>query len=252
MKGFTLIELLVVIAIIAILAAILFPVFAQARESARKATCQSNLKQIGTAWMMYAQDYDEQTLINTWNSNVAAIGEKRRIFGQRIQPYTKNYGVLICPSDRQPWVSSDQEDVPPVTVRGSYALQSWGEWKMAEIAAPAEYFLVWDTTGYWGDGTTFGNPFGDNAWIGEETSSGAWRWASDSFFAARHMDQINMLYADGHVKTTRCAPLFPCSKPGWQTNNIGDDSGTLGCWTGRFDGQYRANNGRMIPTGRCP
>src|SRR5438445_10640700 len=58
-SGFTLIELLVVIAIIAILAAILFPVFARARESARRATCLSNLKQLGTAFQMYAQDYDE-------------------------------------------------------------------------------------------------------------------------------------------------------------------------------------------------
>ena len=58
-KAFTLIELLVVIAIIAILSAILFPVFAQAREKARQATCTSNLNQIGLAWMMYIQDYDE-------------------------------------------------------------------------------------------------------------------------------------------------------------------------------------------------
>src|ERR1041385_4414144 len=58
-NAFTLIELLVVIAIIAILAAILFPVFAQAREKARQATCQSNMKQIGVAWALYAQDYDE-------------------------------------------------------------------------------------------------------------------------------------------------------------------------------------------------
>src|ERR687884_230020 len=58
-RGFTLIELLVVIAIIAILAAILFPVFAQARDKARSASCLSNLKQMGTAWMMYTQDYDE-------------------------------------------------------------------------------------------------------------------------------------------------------------------------------------------------
>ena len=58
-SGFTLIELLVVIAIIAILAAILFPVFAQAREAARKSSCQSNLKQIANGVMMYSQDYDE-------------------------------------------------------------------------------------------------------------------------------------------------------------------------------------------------
>ena len=64
-KAFTLIELLVVIAIIAILAAILFPVFARAREKARQASCQSNLKEIALAWLMYAQDYDERTVLQT-------------------------------------------------------------------------------------------------------------------------------------------------------------------------------------------
>jgi len=69
--GFTLIELLVVIAIIAILAAILFPVFAQARDKARQASCLSNCKQMGTAWMMYTQDYDEtfpsSQPLNVWD-----------------------------------------------------------------------------------------------------------------------------------------------------------------------------------------
>src|SRR5688500_14703538 len=139
-RAFTLIELLVVIAIIAILAAILFPVFASARESARKASCQSNLKQIGTAWMMYAQDYDERTLHNTWNGGGF---QKNRIFTQRIQPYAKNHGIAICPSDSRPWVSVDHED--NVTIRGSYAHQSWGEWALGSLEAPADYFLVWDT-----------------------------------------------------------------------------------------------------------
>jgi len=91
-KAFTLIELLVVIAIIAILAAILFPVFAQAREAARKSTCLSNEKQMALAVMMYKQDYDEfypslQWNLTTWNG-----------WWYNIQPYTKNAGILVCPS----------------------------------------------------------------------------------------------------------------------------------------------------------
>jgi len=242
-RGFTLIELLVVIAIIAILAAILFPVFAQARESARKASCQSNLKQIGSAWMQYAQDYDERTLINTWNANIPnqAI-QKNRIWLQQIQPYAKNYQIGLCPSDALPWQATDQEF--NVDVRGSYALQSWGEWSMAEISSPADYFLAWDTSR--------GGFFGNNAWIGEEQSTGAFRWAKNLDFAARHQDQINMLYADQHVKTTRCAQVFPCSNKGFQTSGIGDNSGTTGCWTGRGDGTYTANNGKTVPTNTCP
>src|SRR5450755_3568353 len=68
--GFTLIELLVVIAIIAILAAILFPVFARARENAKRASCQSNLKQIGLGFLQYAQDYDETFPLDLWSPNV--------------------------------------------------------------------------------------------------------------------------------------------------------------------------------------
>jgi prepilin-type N-terminal cleavage/methylation domain-containing protein/prepilin-type processing-associated H-X9-DG protein len=93
--GFTLIELLVVIAIIAILAAILFPVFAQAREKARQATCQSNLKQISTAFNMYIQDYDEQFppwTSNACNTNPPGAGafNFRSLYNFTIDPYIKN------------------------------------------------------------------------------------------------------------------------------------------------------------------
>lgn len=95
-RGFTLIELLVVIAIIAILAAILFPVFAAAREKARQTACLSNLKQVGQAVMMYAQDYDE-VYVNTERGGDAGDAYER-YWGDMLQPYTKNWQMLVCPS----------------------------------------------------------------------------------------------------------------------------------------------------------
>jgi prepilin-type N-terminal cleavage/methylation domain-containing protein/prepilin-type processing-associated H-X9-DG protein len=98
-KGFTLIELLVVIAIIAILAAILFPVFARARENARKSTCQSNLKQIGMGILMYGQDYDEMGPPNHAPYTIVVNGATRWAeWWYLVNPYTKNFGVFTCPS----------------------------------------------------------------------------------------------------------------------------------------------------------
>jgi prepilin-type N-terminal cleavage/methylation domain-containing protein/prepilin-type processing-associated H-X9-DG protein len=98
-RGFTLIELLVVIAIIAILAAILFPVFARAREKARQASCQSNLKQIALASKMYSSDYDGQAL-PMWAYGIGLPGQPvGRIWWTTIvQPYMKNEQALVCPS----------------------------------------------------------------------------------------------------------------------------------------------------------
>lgn len=110
-RGFTLIELLVVIAIIAILAAILFPVFAKAREAARKSSCISNMKQIGLGMLMYAQDYDEKFPagknncshgpFDSWNQAGMGIDDfhmQAQWFAYVVQPYIKNQGVFKCPS----------------------------------------------------------------------------------------------------------------------------------------------------------
>jgi prepilin-type processing-associated H-X9-DG protein len=197
---------------------------------------------------MYAQDYDEDTCINTWNSNVNGGFEERRIYGVRLQPYLKNYQVLKCPSDGFPWSTSDQQDnannpsMPVIPVSGSYAFYSWGERALAELEAPADFFVAWD------GGT--GGVFGGNIWIGTETRSGVFRWGKNQDFGARHMGQINMLYADGHVKTVRCAAVFPCTNKGWFPDNL-QRTGTNGCWVVN-DGTYVADNGMTVQTGICP
>src|SRR5256885_1266838 len=100
-RAFTLIELLVVIAIIAILAAILFPVFAQAREKARGISCVSNMKQLGTALQMYLQDFDERVLPRYQacpSTGPAPTPDAPLLWTNTIQPYVKNTGIMVCPS----------------------------------------------------------------------------------------------------------------------------------------------------------
>src|SRR5437762_2777004 len=102
-NAFTLIELLVVIAIIAILAAILFPVFAQAREKARQASCQSNLKQMSLGAKMYSQDYDNQCMPCAEQYEVPGVpAGSTGWWPQLINPYIKSYQLMQCPSYRSP------------------------------------------------------------------------------------------------------------------------------------------------------
>lgn len=99
-RGFTLIELLVVIAIISILAAILMPVFAQAREKARSSSCLSNLKQLGTAALMYSQDYDEMVLPHCFRDYGDPTGSVYHYWFEMSMPYVKNSQVYCCPSHK--------------------------------------------------------------------------------------------------------------------------------------------------------
>lgn len=158
-RGFTLIELLVVIAIIAILAAILFPVFARAREQARKTTCLSNLKQMGTAMLMYVQDYDETYpwLMQDGRNNDNATGLSRQMtnagvspnlngirglfIDYTLQPYVKNLGLFNCPTLQPSKPVLDASGLP-MNQYGSYGY-SWGGIGLAPSPrmTPLELFL---------------------------------------------------------------------------------------------------------------
>lgn len=214
-RGFTLIELLVVIAIIAILAAILFPVFARAREKARQATCSSNLKQVALAAKMYTPDYDERFPIGYGNWGYAgwyvitqpptARGTATRLrlcyWTNSLQAYTKNWQLFQCPSasPRVLWNSPGNPAVP-ISPTFNWLLSGNTE---AQVNHPAWCIMVWEGCGaqafssyatempFYMGGPVPARAGSTNAGMGAAGSA----WV--------HNGGSNKAYADGHVKWTK-------------------------------------------------
>lgn len=197
--AFTLIELLVVIAIIAILAAILFPVFAQAREKARQTVCTSNLKQIATGMLMYAQDYDE----NCAPPYLGPLDERDPIndpmtWDRLIGPYLKNVQIYTCPSDAYSTVIQTREGPR----RRSYTMPGYLGWEwrpnrqfavpLAKMEYAAQTLFCFERDNYQGAN-----------WRHYSVSDGS------NEFAYRHNGFAGLAFADGHSKPGRGDPRNP-------------------------------------------
>lgn len=213
-KAFTLIELLVVVAIIGLLAAILFPVFARARENARRASCQSNLKQISIAWQMYVQDYDERTcpayyyspsfdteyawdFTTQYDPSFNVVSQT----GGLLNPYAKNQQIQQCPS------FTGKGYGRPQTGYGYNTLYVGGESSgsaLSSINDSAGTVLFADAGYYDTDGKVAGANY--------------LRAPSESFFNYgkihyRHLDSANVAYVDGHVKAFKRKYQYDAAQP---------------------------------------
>ncbi len=202
-QGFTLIELLVVIAIIAILAAILFPVFARAREKARQASCQSNQKQITLAVLMYVQDYDERFPCTPyWKCGRAQSMVQSRWYGLT-QPYVKNHQLYSCPSAPAPggW------DIPSWwTADLGYGMGRWAEchnqdpyeevgFRLAQYKYPANSLICGDAA-HRDDGCSRWEKLAyANVCCADDNNQGR-RIEQNT----RHNGGSNLAFVDGHVK----------------------------------------------------
>ncbi len=232
-RAFTLIELLVVIAIIAILAAILFPVFAKAREKARQSSCASNSKQIGTASMMYVQDYDETYPSHNWQLGSANYGlPDGRLYQGHVgwtccfYPYIKNKQVFVCPSDSNstsnfgdngtanPYVNVWGKAIPTSYAPNTIITLGTAPVAMAAVTYPAELYLVaenaYDPCGFGNDdngpftGCTF-NRLRFTVVSSAVVDTNGQPYLNPSAGVAvddlgRHSQGNNIVFGDGHVK----------------------------------------------------
>ena len=201
-KGFTLIELLVVIAIIAILAAILFPVFAKAREKARQSSCASNEKQIGIAVMQYKQDYEETMPMSyaagDGNGTRLTCGTPMYFFIDELMPYCKNEQIFKCPSHEGMNCNSamrypaTQHDIP----RSYNFSTAAGGAKDSDMPVPSATYILADS--------------GGQACIPICCTD-----IAGPLIAARHSGMFNGLFADGHVKASNKSVANHVANPAW-------------------------------------
>lgn len=224
--GFTLIELLIVISIIALLAAILFPVFNRARENARRASCQSNLKQIGLGLTQYLQDYDETfgpVTVGVYSLASTAAGSTpdRYKWMDAIFPYVKSEQIFNCPSHSTTelykfrdgtnygsyamngtyYVYGDAYNAPSSFLDGSGVIV-----KLAQAQAPAT--TAWVTDGLGGAiGYTFLTEGEPNSSSSQYTIGIAGGQRQLESIAERHLETTNILYVDGHVKAAKLEKL---------------------------------------------
>jgi prepilin-type N-terminal cleavage/methylation domain-containing protein/prepilin-type processing-associated H-X9-DG protein len=219
-NGFTLIELLVVIAIIAILAAILFPVFARARENARRSSCQSNLKQIGLGMLQYAQDYDEKMLPLA----IFEPTDMRYTWPHIVQPYIKSTQLFQCSSDTKTnqnmnsyWASGPE--AAGKNFHSSYVYNTEIGGTIGNSVSQSAIQTVATTIAVFDGGTGAGAVGSDPAtWTQKSGGQFATRADgdvnSDDIYGgpmSRHLETTNVLFADGHVKALRPAKFWDTS-----------------------------------------
>ena len=215
-RGFTLIELLVVIAIIAILAAILFPAFARARENARRTSCMSNLKQIGLGCMQYTQDYDETYPKAALTNAASAFGED--YWYLTMQPYLKSQQLLVCPSFgmnlacnpaggtilQSSQTASYGANLAVLGRRADYPTAS-----LAQVNVPTETILFLETQQ--GAGSTCGN-YAARGPLATDP------WGTDMIAHTRHFDGQNITFADGHSKWLKDPAVMSTTNYLWDLN----------------------------------
>jgi prepilin-type N-terminal cleavage/methylation domain-containing protein/prepilin-type processing-associated H-X9-DG protein len=221
--GFTLIELLVVIAIIAILASILFPVFGRARENARRASCQSNLKQIGLGVMQYTQDYDEQMPARIVTS------VPNQTWKDLVQPYLKSIQIFACPSNPiAPNVTYQSSNNAPAgySPNSTHSLAVFGNtgaYSIATFQFPSTTIAVCETTFVNSDFDVTASYFGTtNQSGGSVPNKGATMFTG---IYAGHLSTGNYLFVDGHVKAMKPLATISAAMGGsggvnmWANNN---------------------------------